>query len=149
VLPARRFAFRLHPIAWRRVVRTGANTGPGQPTAQGTKDDARSLSLEDFARFCRGRQVHALAGIAQPERFFALARDRGLSLAGTRVLPDHGLADPSLLPPQAEVIVMTAKDAVKFEVFDDPRCWYLEVRAHPDPALVDWLEDRLRGSSTD
>ena len=44
---------------------------------------------------------------------------------------------------------MTAKDAVKFESFDDPRCWYLEVRAHPDPALVDWLEDRLSGSSTD
>jgi tetraacyldisaccharide 4'-kinase len=149
VLPDRHFTFRLRPNAWRRVLRTDAKTGAGLPPAQGVTEDARSLSLEDFAWICRGKQVHALAGIAQPERFFALARDSGLSLAGTRVLPDHGLADPSLLPPQAEVIVMTAKDAVKFESFDDPRCWYLEVRAHPDPALVDWLEDRLSGSSTD
>jgi tetraacyldisaccharide 4'-kinase len=149
VLPDRRFTFRLRPNAWRRVLRTDAKLGTGLPPSDGMTDDARSLALEDFAQFCRGKPVHALAGIAQPERFFALARDSGLSLAGTRVLPDHGLADPSLLPPQAEVIVMTAKDAVKFESFDDPRCWYLEVRAHPDPALVDWLEDRLSGSSTD
>ncbi|MBU6271239.1 MAG: tetraacyldisaccharide 4'-kinase [Betaproteobacteria bacterium] len=146
-LPDRRFAFRLGATEWHPVGRGGAPARPDR--AAGMEVPPRTLSIAQFAQACRGRRVHALAGIAQPERFFALARDLGLSLERTIVLPDHGLADAALLPPGAEVIIMTAKDAVKFESFDDPRCWFLEVRAHPDPALVDWLEDRLRGSSTD
>lgn len=146
-LPDRQFTFRLRAGDWHPVGPPDARarpdrTGPAAPPRP-------TLTPAQFAQACRGRRVHALAGIAQPERFFALARSLGLSLESTVALPDHGLADPTLLPPQADVIVMTAKDAVKFEVFDDPRCWYLEVRAHPDPALVDWLEDRLRGPSTD
>jgi tetraacyldisaccharide-1-P 4'-kinase len=44
---------------------------------------------------------------------------------------------------------MTEKDAVKFAAVADRRCWYLEVRAHVDPALPDWLEELLRGSPPD
>jgi tetraacyldisaccharide-1-P 4'-kinase len=43
---------------------------------------------------------------------------------------------------------MTEKDAVKCAGFDAAlraRCVALRVEAVADPALVDWLEDRLRG----
>ncbi|MBP6817501.1 MAG: tetraacyldisaccharide 4'-kinase, partial [Burkholderiaceae bacterium] len=43
---------------------------------------------------------------------------------------------------------MTAKDAVKFAGLADTRCWYLAVRASCEPALIDWLEETLRGSSS-
>ncbi len=41
---------------------------------------------------------------------------------------------------------MTEKDAVKCRAFADDRCWYLPVRARIDPALVDRIEEKIRGS---
>lgn len=61
----------------------------------------------------RGENVHALAGIANPEVFFAMLRERGLALAGTHALPDHhDFASGPALPPGA-TLVCTEKDAVK------------------------------------
>lgn len=60
-----------------------------------------------------GAPVHALAGIATPEAFFAMLRAAGLRLASTRALPDHhDFADAGHLPRDAE-LVCTEKDAVK------------------------------------
>ena len=61
----------------------------------------------------RGQPLHALAGIAQPERFFAMLRDQGLHLAHTDGLPDH--FDFSQWPDLATEarLVCTEKDAVK------------------------------------
>ena len=61
----------------------------------------------------RGERVHALAGIAQPETFFAMLRAAGLTLATTRGLPDHhDFADARQLPGGAPLLC-TEKDAVK------------------------------------
>lgn len=60
-----------------------------------------------------GAPVHALAGIATPEAFFAMLRAAGLALASTRALPDHhDFADAGDWPAQ-DVLVCTEKDAVK------------------------------------
>ncbi|HEX2546665.1 MAG TPA: tetraacyldisaccharide 4'-kinase [Ramlibacter sp.] len=68
--------------------------------------------------------VHALAGIANPETFFAMLADAGLQLAATHALPDHhDFADTSGLPLDA-TLVCTEKDAVKL--------W----RVHPDAWAV-------------
>ena len=73
---------------------------------------AQSLLPEPMPRRCA-----ALAGIAQPEAFFALLRQRGLHLEHTLALPDH--ADSASLlqalapyPPDL-VWLCTEKDAVK------------------------------------
>ena len=45
-------------------------------------------------------------------------------------------------------LIMTAKDAVRCVGFDDAlrsRCVVLHIEAVPETALIDWLEDRLRG----
>jgi tetraacyldisaccharide 4'-kinase len=61
----------------------------------------------------RGLQLHALAGIANPESFFAMLRDAGLTLASTEALPDHhDFADAARLP-AGSTLVCTEKDAVK------------------------------------
>ena len=52
------------------------------------------------------------------------------------------------VPAGADLIIMTAKDAVKFAGLADARCWYLAVRASCEPALIEWLEESLRGSSS-
>jgi tetraacyldisaccharide 4'-kinase len=67
----------------------------------------------------RGKKVFAFAGLANNEQFFAMLRDSGADLIGTRGFPDHhdyGRIETALikqLARGAEVIVTTEKDAVK------------------------------------
>jgi tetraacyldisaccharide 4'-kinase len=92
--------------------------------------------------------VDALAGIGTPQRFFDTLAALGIP-ARTHPLPDHAAIDPHWLAAlPGPLIVMTEKDAVKCAAFDAAllaRCVALRVEAVPEPALVDWLEERLRG----
>lgn len=73
----------------------------------------------------RGKPLLAVAAIAQPEAFFAMLRDQGLSLAKTVALPDHYNFQHWVRPAvQAHTLVCTEKDAVKL--------W----RTHPDALAI-------------
>ena len=106
------------------------------------KDRLQSQPAATFG----GAGVHAVAGIGNPDRFFAHLRALGIA-STNHAFPDHHRFTPAdLALPGARAILMTEKDAVKCEAFADERCWYLPVRAHVDPALVDRLVEALRGS---
>jgi tetraacyldisaccharide 4'-kinase len=112
------------PLSWRNLV------------------DARAVA--DTAGW-RAGSVHAIAGIAHPQRFFDLLRMLGLSPI-CHAFPDHHRYRREELEfPDASAILMTEKDAVKCAVFADVRCWYLPIRARIDPALVDRVERVLHG----
>ena len=107
--------------------------------------DGRRLAPDAFAALAAARPVAALAGIAQPARFFATLRSLGLDPA-EHPLPDHArIAEDTLAAIDAPLLVMTTKDAVKCAAIADDRCWTLEVSARIDPAFYDWIEERLRG----
>jgi tetraacyldisaccharide 4'-kinase len=95
-----------------------------------------------------GSGVHAVAGIGNPERFFAQLRSLNIAAAGHAFPDHHRFVAGDLALPGARAILMTEKDAVKCESLADERCWYLPVRAHIDPALVARVEEALRGSET-
>jgi tetraacyldisaccharide 4'-kinase len=96
----------------------------------------------------RGREVHALAGIGDPERFFAMVRAQGVA-AIEHPLPDHhAFTAADLAFPSGVAILMTEKDAVKCRNLADERCWYLPLAATLAPALVDLVENKIRGSQT-
>lgn len=104
---------------------------------------AEPARVESPATF-RPSAAWAVAGTANPGRFFALVRALGID-ARTRAYPDHHpFVAGDLALPGAEAILMTAKDAVKCRAFADPRAWALEIRARIDPALVDLIEEKLR-----
>lgn len=92
-----------------------------------------------------GRRVHAVAGIGHPQRFFDLLARLQVD-AVPHAFPDHHAfrADDFAFP-DAEAIVMTAKDAVKCRSFADARFHALDIRATVDPALVALLLARLDG----
>jgi tetraacyldisaccharide 4'-kinase len=93
----------------------------------------------------RGTRVHAVAGIGNPGRFFALLRGQGIG-AVEHAFPDHHAYTRADFPwPKAIAILMTQKDAVKCASFADERFWYLPVRASIDPALVAVVERKIRG----
>ncbi|MDB5953886.1 tetraacyldisaccharide 4'-kinase [Ramlibacter sp.] len=88
----------------------------------------------------QGQAVHALAGIANPEAFFAMLRAAGLTLASTHALPDHhDFADAAGLP--EGTLVCTEKDAVKLWRLR-PDAWAVPLQLTIPPAF--WSEfDRL------
>ena len=62
----------------------------------------------------QGKPLHALAGIARPEAFFAMLRAAGLTLERTESLPDHYDFDSYTAPFHAgPALICTEKDAVK------------------------------------
>lgn len=83
--------------------------------------DSRSMPLSEL----RGKPLLAVAAIAQPEAFFNMLRDQGLSLAKTVALPDHYNFQHWVRPAvKSHTLVCTEKDAVKL--------W----RSHPDALAV-------------
>jgi tetraacyldisaccharide 4'-kinase len=92
--------------------------------------------------------VHAVAGIGNPERFFAHLAAMGIPATGHAFPDHHRFVASDLAVAGAQAILMTEKDAVKCVAFADERCWYLPVRAHIEPSLVARVEEKLRGSET-
>ncbi len=112
--------------------------------AQPWRNVADASRTADVARW-RGEGVHAVAGIGNPERFFASLRKQGI-VATEHAFPDHHpFRAPDVAWPGATAILMTQKDAVKCAAFADERFWYLPVRASVDPALVAVVEHKIRG----
>lgn len=102
-------------------------------------DPARSADPATF----RPASAWAIAGTANPARFFALLRGLGVD-ARTRAFPDHHRYAPGdLALPDAKAVLMTAKDAVKCTDLADARFWALDIRARIDPSLVDSIEEKL------
>ena len=101
-------------------------------------------AVADLSRGQTG-ELHAIAGIANPQRFFELVKSFGLDPV-CHAFPDHHRYRREEIDfPRATAILMTEKDAVKCATFADARCWYLPIRARIDPALVDRVERKLRG----
>ena len=93
--------------------------------------------------FPSGQQLHAVAGIGNPQRFFTT-----LEALHWRPIP-HPFADHARYSPEqlnfspALPLVMTEKDAVKCRAFALPGWCYLQVGAEPSAAFVTWFDARL------
>jgi tetraacyldisaccharide 4'-kinase len=97
------------------------------------------LALAAFA----GRRVHALAGIGNPQRFFAQLRAAGLELI-EHPLPDHARLRPEQLEfADGLPVLMTEKDAVKCRAFGGVDRWYLPVAASFSDADAGALRESL------
>ncbi|SFM52153.1 tetraacyldisaccharide 4'-kinase [Marinobacter zhejiangensis] len=92
----------------------------------------------------QGRKVRAVAGIGNPQRFFDTLAELG-ALVRSRALPDHHrFRGEDLETAQDEVLLMTAKDAVKCKAIAPANTWVLEVRAELPEAFRKDLLDRLQ-----
>src|SRR5581483_3317461 len=77
--------------------------------------------------------VHAVAGIGNPQRFFAHLRSLGLTIR-PHPFPDHyQYTAEDFVFAKDEPVVMTEKDAVKCFAFAYENFWYLPVEAEVDP----------------
>jgi len=99
----------------------------------------------------RDKSIVAAAGIGNPGRFFAMLRAAGLTV-GELPLPDHhDFLDAPFAGVDADVILITEKDAVKCRQIDhlkdDPRLWVVPVTAQLDLRLAEQIVEKCRGRS--
>jgi len=85
--------------------------------------DRAPRTLESF----KGRPVHAVAGIGNPQRFFNLLDDAGLEVI-PHPLEDHAELGPGDLRfEEPGAVLITEKDAVKCEAFAHDDVWCVVV----------------------
>lgn len=105
------------------VYNAGAPTTPW-PGSVGQRGLAGAVALTDWWRgaaaaaaaldVLRGRPLIAAAGVARPERYFAMLRDRGLTFTPLP-LPDHHAYATLPWPADATDVIVTEKDAIKLD----------------------------------
>jgi len=95
-----------------------------------------------------GQRVHAVAGIGDTERFFAMLRDAGIAVVPHAFPDHHAYAAPDFDFGSRLPVLMTAKDAVKCAGLVDAQAFMVPVEAVlPEPfwlALLDRLPARSR-----
>ena len=84
----------------------------------------------------RGREVLAVCGLARPQRFFAMLRERGLTIA-EMALDDHHSFATLPWPTTSADVVVTEKDAVKLPPARrmNTRVWVAALDFEPEPAF--------------
>lgn len=90
-----------------------------------------------------GKKIHAIAGIGNPQRFFSHLQTLGLDCAEFPY-PDHFRFTSGDLQRDADVILMTEKDAVKCFAFATEKCWFLKVEARMEAGFSVKLLQNIR-----
>ncbi|MDP2431429.1 MAG: tetraacyldisaccharide 4'-kinase [Pseudomonadota bacterium] len=106
-------------------------------TFRNLRDPGHTAVAADFA----GREIHALAGIGHPQRFFDHLEHLGLNVT-PHAFPDHHAYSADDLP--AGILLMTEKDAVKCAGFAPPDAWFLVVDALLEPGLKTLINHTLK-----
>ena len=89
--------------------------------------DPQSVPLNEFKN--QYPTVHAVAGIAYPERFFQSLQAAGLEVIAHPYPDHHRMQQSDLLFDDKYPVIMTAKDAVKCSKWDLDHHWVLPVFA--------------------
>jgi tetraacyldisaccharide 4'-kinase len=89
----------------------------------------------------RGKRLAAVCGIGNPQRFFNTLKALGLDFT-EHAFADHHQFSPQDLP-DADIILVTEKDAVKLAGLCDVRIWVLPVSASLTPDLAGWLGQKM------
>ncbi len=91
----------------------------------------------------RGRHAHAVAGIGNPQRFYASLRALGIDVT-PHSFPDHYAYRPSDFTfASALPLVMTEKDAVKCSAFAQQHWYYLRISAQLPELFWQALEAKV------
>jgi tetraacyldisaccharide 4'-kinase len=88
--------------------------------------------------------IHALAGIAYPERFFNALRQMQLEVIEHRYPDHHVFCQKDIDFGENDIVIMTEKDAVKCQAFADTRHWCLPLELTMSVSSIDLLIKMLK-----
>ncbi len=99
-----------------------------------------SMTLEAF----KGKIVHSVAAIGEPDAFFRLLKKHGLQLIEHPFADHYQFQQQDLDFKDDLAIIMTAKDAVKCRMLPLNNCWYLPIKADINPQFFEAIEHKLK-----
>lgn len=111
------------------------------PTRFVTVDGKEQLPVLDAVSQWGGRKIVASTGLGQPSQFFALLHRLGVECETVSVA-DHAVLDLRAIEDnfQPDIVVITAKDAVKLDLESCNNVWVLEVEAELPDSLYSAIE---------
>lgn len=92
----------------------------------------RDDTLMHHPDYFRNQPVHAVAGIGNPDRFFAHLKRLGLNIIEHPFTDHHNFVAENIQFDDDLPVLMTEKDAVKCKRFANEKHWYLSIDAQPD-----------------
>ena len=104
----------------------------------------KSYSIEDWPMH---KQVHAVAGLGNPGRFFDLLDKLGFDIIRHPFPDHHNFLTSDIFYLDHLPIVMTEKDASKCKDFDNNKIWYLKIDADVNNKFIDNLDKKLKSIS--
>lgn len=107
-------------------------------------DGSRRAGAASF----QGQAVHAIAGIGNPQRFFRTLQQLGVQFQAHAYADHHAYTLQELQALNAQVLLMTEKDAVKCMAFAQAHWWYLPVDAIIAHAAFRHIEHKLQAICT-
>jgi len=104
----------------------------------------KSYSVKDWPMH---NQVHAVAGLGNPGRFFDLLDKLGFDIIRHPYPDHHKFLSSDIFYLDHLPIVMTEKDASKCKDFDNNKIWYLTIDADVNNKFIDDLDEKLKSIS--
>lgn len=110
--------------------------------------DGRCVDVVGLPEAAAGKTVYAMAAIGNPQRFFDTLAEQGIS-AVNKPFPDHhAYSDKDLEFGHGQIVLMTAKDAVKCSQYQAKKqaqhWWILDVEARLEPEFVQDFSQRIK-----
>ena len=130
------------------VLVSGHGASPDEHAVSGQLGRARHLLTGRRADLNEFSEVHAIAGIGNPDKFFSALANAGLRVSAHAFADHHHFVAHDLHLPGDQAILMTEKDAVKCQAFRDSRCWAVEYDAHMPEAAWQFIRARLPQPAT-
>ena len=103
------------------------------------------INLEVFQE----KNVHAVAGIRHPERFFDNLRELGLTITEHAFSDHYKYSETDFISFENDHVLMTQKDAVKCKSFAKPTWWIVDHQVNILPDLIDEIEHRVKSHIND
>ena len=109
--------------------------------------DDQQIDLKDFSGIIQGAEVHAIAGIGNPQRFYSTLAALGI-VALKHSFADHHQYTASdfeqISKTAGAIFCMTEKDAVKCKNIAPGNSYYLKIAATLDRTFIDKLVAAIR-----
>jgi tetraacyldisaccharide 4'-kinase len=103
-----------------------------------------SLNIAAFTAQTNNKKIAAVAGIGNPERFFTHLERLGITLHSRHAFGDHHAYQASDLSAiDADIILMTEKDAVKCVSFADARLWQMQITANLPDTFYELIQQKI------
>ncbi len=105
---------------------------------------ADTIRADAMVAMCRQKRIAAVAAIGNPARFFLHLETLGIAPASKHVFADHHAYDKSdFADIDADIILMTEKDAVKCDDCADNRMWAMQIDALLPDAFYEFIQKKI------